>query len=333
MDQEDQKQLRVFHEAMERYLEGGKLRRDELKSLSRLMQKEQNEGEKMNARDACETSEAVWSRVKEKIIAGKQEKGKQQGFLRRLHPSSRSVAALFIVLLGIGSLIIWQVQRRTRPDIIRFAAVVQMKKIQLSDSSVIFLNVGSTLTLDAKTFNTDKRRVTLVGEAFFEVKKNPEKPFQVDGGELLTTVRGTSFDVKAYPEVKDNVVSVRDGIVEVAEKEKGQLLATLVRDQQISWDTEKNTGHTDRIDWKQAGGWIDGKNLVLNSAGLNEIMLKFRSYYEMELTVQRSAGQSIRLRGSFPANDRGKALISQMCDIYGMKCDSTSRPGCIKLYQ
>lgn len=333
MDQEDQKQLQAFHGAMERYLGGGKLSRDELKALTRLMQEKQDEGEKMNARDARETGKAVWSRVEEKMIAGRQEKGKQQGSLRRLHPSSRSVAALFMVLLGIGSLITWQVQRHAGPDIIRFAADGQIKKIQLSDSTVVFLNVGSTLALDAKTFNTHKRRVTLVGEAFFEVKKNPEKPFQVDGGELLTTVRGTSFDIKAYPETKDNVVSVRDGIVEVAEKAKGQLLATLVRNQQVSWDTEKNTGHTDLIDWKEAGGWIDGKSLVFNSAGLNEIILKARKYYNIELTVSGLSSRIIRLRGSFPANDHGKALIRQMCDIYGMKCDSTSRPGCIKLYQ
>jgi hypothetical protein len=74
--------------------------------------------------------------------------------------------------------------------------------------------------------------------------------------------------------------------------------------------------------------------MVLNSAGLKEIILKVRRYYGLELTVRSFADQSIRLRGSFPANDNGKALIRQMCDIYGLKCDSScSRAGQIKLYR
>jgi ferric-dicitrate binding protein FerR (iron transport regulator) len=330
---EDQKKLQSFRRAMESYLKGEKLSREEWTMLNLLIREEQDKSKKMDERGAREVSRAVWARVEKKIIAGHPEKERPQEIMRRFRLSYRSVAAFCIVLLGIGLLIAWQVRQHSAPDIVRFAAGNQLKKILLSDSSVVFLNVGSTLTLDAKTFNTDKRRVTLAGEAFFEVKKNPGKPFLVDGGELLATVRGTSFDVKAYPGAKENVVSVRDGIVDVAEKENGQLLATLARDQQISWDTRENTGHTGQIGWEQAGGWIDGKNLVLNSAGPDEIMLKFRSYYRKELTLKSPALRSIRLRGTFPANDGGEALIGRMCDIYAMKCDSVSRPGSVILYQ
>jgi ferric-dicitrate binding protein FerR (iron transport regulator) len=109
------------------------------------------------------------------------------------------------------------------------------------------------------------------------------------------------------------------------------LLATLVHNQQVSWNTEKNAGSVNALNWEEAGGWIDGKTMVLNSAGLNEIILKVRQFYGLELTVRSSAHQSIRLRGSFPVNDHGRALIRQMCDIYNLECDSVSRPGQIEL--
>ena len=330
-NEEKQKKLQAFYGMMKRYLEGENLGEEELQTLNQFVKTEKGEGVEMGIRDARDIRENVWNRIEKDIIRRKGVAEKPGRAVLRFFIAQR--AAMLILLIGIGALISWQVYRQRQPSTIQFIAANKMEIIQLPDSTIVYLNVESTLSYDSQNFNTDKRRVTLVGEAFFEVKKDPEKPFQVDGGELLTTVRGTSFDVKAYPEVKENVVSVRDGIVEVAEKEKGQLLATLVHNQQVSWDTQKNAGHTEQVDWKQAGGWIDGKNLVLNYTGLEEIVLKFRNYYGMELTVHRSAAQSIRLRGSFPVNDHGRALIRQMCDIYSMKCDSTSQPGCIMLYQ
>jgi ferric-dicitrate binding protein FerR (iron transport regulator) len=331
LNRESSERLHAFQGTMKNYLDGKKLRREELLALNRLTLEGQGEHAAMTDADAREVSRVVWGRVEKKIIAGQQ--GPKKTHLRRFHPSYRAVAALLVVLLGIGSLITWQVQRYTRPDVIRFVADGRIKKVQLPDSSVVFLNVGSTLSLDPKTFNTRKRRVSLVGEAFFKVKKDPEKPFQVDGGELLTTVLGTSFDVKAYPGVKENVVSVRDGVVEVAEKENGQLLATLVHNQQVSWDTEDKKNHTALVNWEEAGGWITGDTFVLNSAGINEIILKARKYYGINLTVSGPVARSVRLRGSFPLNDHGKALIRQMCDIYGMKCDSVSQSGYLILYK
>jgi transmembrane sensor len=330
---EGQKRLQTFREVTERYLKGQKLREGELQIINEFVRLEQEEPEETDVLDILEISENVWTSIEKEISKGNDTKERPKRIARRLHLSYQAVAAMLILVIGIGSLISWLIQRQDTTLDIQYMADSKVKTIQLPDSTVVYLNVESTLSYNPKRFNTDKRRVDLVGEAFFEVKKNPEKPFLVYGGELITTVRGTSFDVKVYPEIKDNVVSVRDGVVEVFEREKGQLLATLVHNRQVCWDTEKNSGRTNRLNWEEAGGWIDGKTMVLNSAGLNEIILKVRRYYGLELTVRSFANQSIRLRGSFPANDQGKALIRQMCDIYGLKCDSDSRAGQIKLYR
>lgn len=95
-----------------------------------------------------------------------------------------------------------------------------VRRIELPDHSVVLLRPASKLSYGA-TFDGDKREVYLSGEAFFEVTKNPEKPFLVYANYVVTRVIGTSFTIRAFPE-KNVVVSVRTGKVTVfSRKEKG----------------------------------------------------------------------------------------------------------------
>jgi transmembrane sensor len=59
------------------------------------------------------------------------------------------------------------------------------------------------------------REIFLSGEAFFEVTKNPKKPFLVFANGLVTKVLGTSFSVRAYDKDKEVTVEVKSGKVSV----------------------------------------------------------------------------------------------------------------------
>ncbi|WP_373512660.1 FecR family protein, partial [Persicitalea sp.] len=88
--------------------------------------------------------------------------------------------------------------------------------ITLTDGSTISLQPRSRISY-AHNFNkTTKREVHLSGEAFFEVAKDPNKPFYVFANELVTKVLGTSFNVRAYQDDEDITVEVRTGRVSVA---------------------------------------------------------------------------------------------------------------------
>jgi hypothetical protein len=93
----------------------------------------------------------------------------------------------------------------------------QPVKFQLEDASTITLKPGSKLSYPAH-FLQDKREVYLEGEAFFEVSKNPRRPFYVYNENLVTHVLGTSFTVKTNKLRKEIEVAVRTGRVEVYEK-------------------------------------------------------------------------------------------------------------------
>ncbi|CAM9971303.1 unnamed protein product, partial [Chrysoparadoxa australica] len=70
----------------------------------------------------------------------------------------------------------------------------QRRTIKLSDGTMIKLNVGSSLEYP-ESFNQTSRRVTLVGEAYFDVAENTQKPFIIESGDLITEVIGTSFNL------------------------------------------------------------------------------------------------------------------------------------------
>ena len=89
--------------------------------------------------------------------------------------------------------------------------------IQLSDGSKVTLNTGSRISYES-VFTGDNRTVYLSGEAFFDVAKNPNKPFLVYANELVTKVLGTSFMIKAYQNDKEVTVEVKTGRVSVSTK-------------------------------------------------------------------------------------------------------------------
>lgn len=86
--------------------------------------------------------------------------------------------------------------------------------VRLTDGSLVLLKKNSRVAYK-KAFLGINREVYLSGEAFFEVTKNPKKPFLVYANGLVTKVLGTSFIIKAYDKDKEVTVEVKTGKVSV----------------------------------------------------------------------------------------------------------------------
>lgn len=86
--------------------------------------------------------------------------------------------------------------------------------VKLSDGSLIILRKGSRISY-SPSFNGTTREVYLSGEGYFEVAKNPAKPFLIYSNGLVTKVLGTSFTIRAYPADQDVTVEVMTGRVAV----------------------------------------------------------------------------------------------------------------------
>ncbi|UXP32840.1 FecR domain-containing protein [Reichenbachiella agarivorans] len=92
----------------------------------------------------------------------------------------------------------------------------QMDSVFMADGSMIYLGANSAFAYD-KGFNDRSRPITLLrGSAFFEVAKNPDKPFVITSGDIKTTVLGTSFNIQM--DEQHCLVTVRSGKVNVASR-------------------------------------------------------------------------------------------------------------------
>lgn len=87
--------------------------------------------------------------------------------------------------------------------------------IQLPDGTSVWLNAGSRLSYDS-LYGNNLREVNLSGEAYFEVVKNPDKPFIIHTGKINIKVLGTIFNVKSYPGEKTIETSLIKGSIEVS---------------------------------------------------------------------------------------------------------------------
>ncbi len=87
---------------------------------------------------------------------------------------------------------------------------LSQKEITLADNSIVWLNKNSKIKFSS---NPKERIIHLEGEAFFEVAKDPQKPFSVNARGTTTTVLGTAFNLRAYPEENNVELNVEHGKV------------------------------------------------------------------------------------------------------------------------
>ncbi|GAB3698611.1 FecR family protein [Spirosoma flavus] len=135
-------------------------------------------------------------------------------------------AAILIMTIGLG----WQWNRQTADPASQIyhqltadstAPLAEVtntstrnRLVLLSDGSSVLLQPGSRISYPKQFDQHPNREIYLVGEAFFEVAKNPEKPFFVYADNLITKVLGTSFTVRAMGKEPVNVI-VKTGKVSV----------------------------------------------------------------------------------------------------------------------
>lgn len=87
--------------------------------------------------------------------------------------------------------------------------------ITLADGSRVWLNAGSSLTFPV-AFNGNERKVTMSGEAYFEVEHNNTRPFRVKvGGEIIEDL-GTRFNVSAYTDEPALRTTLLEGAVKLS---------------------------------------------------------------------------------------------------------------------
>ena len=153
-------------------------------------------------------------------------------------------------------------------------------QIVLPDGSKVWLNAASEIKFPASFEQTKTRTVKLIGEAYFEVAKDKNKPFIVETEQQQVKVLGTHFNINAYPDEKRIRTTLLEGSVQLAYGAKDLILKP---GQQTSL-TGKNIELSD-VDTEEAIAWKNG-NFVFNDEDLQSIMRKVARWYDVEVVYQ-----------------------------------------------
>lgn len=154
-----------------------------------------------------------------------------------VRPASRwkqwTAAAAVVAGVGLGALLLHQPELAPEPTtaavvsewVTQRNATTQAMQVKLADGSVVQLAAASSLRYP-RHFRGARRQVSLTGEAFFEVSHDAAHPFQVYTEQVVTTVLGTSFTVRAFAGQAQAQVVVRTGKVRVTPRRRATQSAT-----------------------------------------------------------------------------------------------------------
>jgi ferric-dicitrate binding protein FerR (iron transport regulator) len=174
----------------------------------------------------------------------------------------------------------------------------------LSDGSHIWLNAGSSVTYPV-IFIGNERKISITGEAYFEVAHDELKPFIVSNGETNVQVLGTRFNTNAYDDENEIKVTLLEGSVKV---NKGASSATIKPGQQARVNGEISVA--DDVNLEQVMAW---KNGLFNLTGedIKTIMRQISRWYDADIEYHGDVS-NIEFYGSVSRRENVYELLSVM---------------------
>lgn len=220
--------------------------------------------------------------------------------------------AFFIAYVFVTS------QRPAPPDIAFSPTIIQTTNnvtcAILPDSSQVVLNMGSKLRW------VDNRYVELTGEAWFEVKSDTAHPFVVKLNNMEVWVTGTQFNVSAYDNEQEQVVSLYEGRVHVRCANQQVLLHPSEQARLINGTCELKVSQCDAM---AAGLWREGK-MDYESIALDELLMRLSRMYHVEIEVDKKRDwKSVRFV-MYEQHDLYDILLG-MEETYGIHVEKKGR--------
>ena len=275
----------------------------------------------------------------DRITSGKEEAHADDDPRRRRRRRRRAMMIGGVGALFISGICLWVLRAPVgAPKKLR--QVAQANKVEtrlgtrsrlvLPDGTTVWLNVGSVLTYPS-SFYSPNREVTLDGEAFFDVVKDPLHPFIVHASALNIRVLGTTFDVRAYSLDKTVEATLIKGAVEVTRKDAPNAPRILLRpNEKLVFHTEPATKEAETASASPAASdvvvtalkpyqnpedlvetaWIRNR-LEFRGDSFEDLAAKMERWYNVRISFaaeEMKQDQQFRFTGSFEKETITQAL-------------------------
>ena len=175
--------------------------------------------------------------------------------------------------------------------------------LTLSDGTRVQLNSGSRMVFPAE-FLDKKREVYLIGEGYFEVTKNPDKPFIVKTNFVNIKVLGTVFNISAYEDEQMATTVLVEGKVVVSQKNKlfGYTENKLEPGQGCFYSSASFTSEIRKVDLYEHVSWKDGL-LPFRDRALVNIVNRVEKYYNHKVLIEGEKLANTLISGKLVLSD------------------------------
>ncbi|HVI46661.1 MAG TPA: FecR domain-containing protein [Chitinophaga sp.] len=186
----------------------------------------------------------------------------------------------------------------------------------LPDSSVVLLNGAAAITYE-RGFSGEKRELFLEnGEIFVDVKKQTERPFVVHAGNTVTTVLGTSFNVKMNPKKSKVSIVVKTGKIKVRTGDNPADSGYLVTPNRgIEINTANNNIHTFSQQADIALSWCK-RELVFHQLTMQEVATLLENRYQVNIRLMTPESQRFKVSGDFSMHHSVDEILDAICLVH-----------------
>lgn len=264
-----------------------------------------------------------YEKMKSRIHTGRKKPVRVSG-VTRLVPEWLKIAAVFVFAFLLGAVIINFLNKGTFDGESNHEYVVEAPygakvKMSLADGTRVWLNAGSKLTY-FDGYNKINRNVSLTGEGYFEVAKDPKNPFYVYARGVKIKAIGTAFNVKAYPDEHIVETTLVEGKVSVSQGNRKIMLephqrasftgdvgtSGTIRDEKR---TEKDTGNREfstentkmeldkNINTDLYTSWR-GKRWIFEGENMADFVKKLERRYDVQILITNPRLSAYKITGS-----------------------------------
>ena len=221
------------------------------------------------------------------------EDKKNGTILKRIIPYFYRVAAVFFIPLLFLSLYYYYKTEGFENQEPIYSEITSPNgsrtSFELPDGSKVWLNNGSSLKFPIR-FTGDYRKIELVGEAYFYVAHNQEKPLIVKTRDIQVKVHGTEFNVMAYPDEENVYVTLEKGSISLEKENNKKEINSLIMlkpNQQAIFNNQENKLSYKTINPTKYTAWKEGKLIFIDDP-INEIMRRLERWYNVDIELKDS---------------------------------------------
>ena len=224
-------------------------------------------------------------------------------------------ASAAVIALALGFWFMGNQQGITSDTLVAETRYQEKKTLTLNDGTTVWLNDNSQLTYPT-AFSDDTRVVQLTGEAFFDVTKNPAKPFIIETNKSKVTVLGTSFNVRSRLAENLTEVLVKTGKVRL-ENSAGDKKVELTPNQKGIHDVSNDS--VTEMEEKNMNdlAWHNDKLIFLNTP-LNEVLDDLQRLFDVEISLADTELNDCSYGAIHEMKEGIDAILDAIADAYKM---------------